>query len=373
MNNQVFDVQPRRLGAQVVEAISRAEADIQISTAKQYPRVISKCLETARELATVDQETAAACFYHIPRDGKVISGPSVRLAEIVAYSWKNLRVATRVVDEGDKHIVAQAVCHDLENNVALSRDTRVRITKKDGMRYNEDMIANAANSACSKAMRDVIFDVIPLAVIKPVLEAVEKVAAGDEKTLGVSRTAMIAHFEKLGVPKARVLSAIGKRGIDDITLEDIAILRGFATAIKDGEAKIEECFPDPKAPPPGTTKSEQTAAKLKAKAAPAEISVDPIPVNVPDEGPWTTLDAVVNRSSVGQSFDITVHHVENSSYPKGHRFKVSDAGVTATIWTPANGPLTDAIVAADSLRFTGGTVVEEKGERKFVAEKVEAV
>lgn len=265
-----FDIQPRqRLGAQVVEAINRAEVDIQISTAKQYPRVISKALETAEELATSDEATAASCFYAIPRDGKVITGPSVRLAEIVAYAWKNLRVATRIVDESESHLVAQAVCHDLENNVALSREVRIKIVGRNG-RYSEDMIAVTANAACSKAMRDVIFDVIPLSVIRPVIEAAQAVSQGNEATLAARRVAMIQHFEKLGAKADRVLAAIERRTVEDVTLEDMVRLRGFATAIKEGDATVGTIFPE--------EKPQTTADKIKGRAkANSEKLPDPSP------------------------------------------------------------------------------------------------
>lgn len=121
------------------------------------------------------------------------------------------------------------------------------------------------------------------------------------------------------------------------------------------------------------TRSESTAAKLKAKAAPKEIVQEPEPTAQLEEsaGDWTLLEEVVNNAAIGDTFEVSVSHLENASYPKGHRFKVSGGGVTATIWTPANGPLTDAVMAAENLLFRGGTVVNDKGERKYIAEAVE--
>lgn len=373
MSNQPFEVQPRRLGAQVVEAISRAEIDIQIATANAYPRTISRCIEKMIEVATKNDEIAASCFYHIPRDGKTISGPSVALARIVASSWKHIRAASRIVDEGDKHIVAQATCHDLENNVAISREVRVRITRKDGTRYNEDMIATTANAACSKALRSAIFDIVPVSVIGEVVEAVVKVAAGDEKTLSARRVAMMQHFTKIGAPQARVLAAIGRRSVDDITLEDMAVLRGFANAIKDGEAKIDDCFPDPKAPPPGTTKSEQTAAKLKAKNAPAPEIVQEQPAEVVDfrttETEWDLTD-LVTSSEQGTKFSLIADHVKISSNYIDGTIAVKNGDVMAKVVVA--GTITDAVKKAGRLQFSGGVVSFAGGAREFTAQKVEA-
>jgi len=59
--------------------IEKATIDTQIATAKQYPRSITKFLREAEEIACLDEETAASCFYRVPRDGKYIEGPSARI------------------------------------------------------------------------------------------------------------------------------------------------------------------------------------------------------------------------------------------------------------------------------------------------------
>src|SRR6185436_14130544 len=73
----------------VLETQTRGEIDMQISTAKKWPRSIKKFKETAAEMATLDEDTAAACIYALPRDGKTIEGPSARLAEIILSAWGN--------------------------------------------------------------------------------------------------------------------------------------------------------------------------------------------------------------------------------------------------------------------------------------------
>ena len=70
--------------AEMLQAINKAEVDIQISTAKQYPRDIYKVLSTIETYATMDTETAEDCFYALRRgkgnDTAVIEGLSVRMA-----------------------------------------------------------------------------------------------------------------------------------------------------------------------------------------------------------------------------------------------------------------------------------------------------
>jgi hypothetical protein len=102
-----------------LELIQRAEIDMQIATAKRYPRDLSKVKKRMLDFATLDEETAESCFYTLPRDGKTIQGPSVRLAEIAVACYQNIRVASRVIANDGRVITAQAACLDLENNTLV--------------------------------------------------------------------------------------------------------------------------------------------------------------------------------------------------------------------------------------------------------------
>ena len=50
--------------------IARAELDVQISTAKAYPRNPQTAMNYATQLATMDEATAQSCFYCLPRKEK---------------------------------------------------------------------------------------------------------------------------------------------------------------------------------------------------------------------------------------------------------------------------------------------------------------
>lgn len=248
-----------------IESQTRGEIDTQISTAKRFPRSITSFKKKAMELATLDEETAQSCFYALPRDGKSIEGPSARLAEIVAGSWGNLRSQANIVDEDDKFITARGVCWDLENNVAISVEVRRRITGKNGRRYNDDMIGTTANAACSIALRNAVFKVVPMAIIKPIYEAAKRVAIGDATTLAARRDKALKHFAAMGVRQDQIFAKLGRAGVEEITLDDLATLLGLSTAIKDGDTSIDEAFPVQsvaKPTEPGT-KAEGLAERLK--------------------------------------------------------------------------------------------------------------
>jgi len=274
MSGEIVQVETTAL-----ESLTRGEVDIQIATAHKYPRSITKFKKSVRELACLDRETAAGCFYALPREGKVITGPTVRLAEIVASSWTNLRIAARIINEGETHLVAQGVCHDLETNVAKSTEIRRRITDKHGRKYSADMIATTANAAIAIASRNAIFQVVPMATIKDVLDEARKVAGGDEKSLGEGRKAAMAFIKKeYGIDEKAVLATLGKAGLADITTDDLATLRGFITAIKEGDATAETCFPGAAVNGSAAKGTAGLAEKLKSKPAEAPQTTKPAEV-----------------------------------------------------------------------------------------------
>ena len=92
---------PAVLTVSAVEAIERAEVDIAIATAKRYPRDLGLVKREMREMATKDPKVAASCTYRLPRAGKEIVGPSIRMAEITFSCFGNLNAGTRVVAMGD--------------------------------------------------------------------------------------------------------------------------------------------------------------------------------------------------------------------------------------------------------------------------------
>jgi hypothetical protein len=251
--NEVQELEVVPLSA--IEATERAQVDIQIATARKFGRELSRVRKTMETYATLDEETASSCFYTLPArkggDGKALQGPSIRLAEIALASYQHVRAATRIISDDGSFIVAQAVVHDLYNNVSVTRETRRRITNKSGQRYSDDMIANTANAACSIALRNATFTVVPRALITPVYEAARKLAVGDAKSLTQKRAQVVERFVQMGVRKELIPQAVGCSSVEDIDLAKLETLIGYGTSIKDGTATVEEIFsPKPDAPRP---------------------------------------------------------------------------------------------------------------------------
>jgi len=239
--------------------IERAQIDAQIATAQMYPKHQPKMLSQVKAnmltFATMDEETAAGCFYTLPRAGKTIQGASVRMAEIGVSCYGNIRVSVRVVevvtDGPNPHVMVQAVAHDLEQNVAASIEKRRRITakwdKKTGEKkpIDEDDINLAVNACGAIGYRDAAFKVIPQALIKPVWEAAKRVAIGDVKSLGMTRQKCIERLTQMGAPLDRILAVVKCANVEAIGQPELEILFGLGTALKDGDCTIEQAFPAP--------------------------------------------------------------------------------------------------------------------------------
>ena len=290
MNDSV-ELERQVEGNGMIDVLNKSEIDMQIATAHKYPRSISQFRNDVMDMVTMDEGIAAECIYALPRGGKVIEGPSARLAEIVISAWGNSRAGTRIVDDRGNFIVAQAVFHDLQKNVAITYEVQRRITNKQGVRFNDDMIATTGNAACSIALRNAVFKGVPKAYWSAMYEAARRTVAGDVKTLPTRRAAAFERFAIYGVSKETILEFFGFKGEQDIGSEQLLILQGMFTAIRDGELTPDGAFlvplseqgavdtpqsrskpqPQPVSTPASKSATQNKGAEAKAKDNPTKV------------------------------------------------------------------------------------------------------
>lgn len=273
--------------ADMLTAINRAEVDIQISTAKQYPRDLNAVLNKIATYATMDKETAEDCFYVLRRkdangQNSVIEGLSVRMAEIIAGAWGNLRVQTHIVGNDGRMITAQAICHDLETNFAVSKEVKRSIVTKKGYTYSQDMQVVTGNAAASIAFRNAVLTVIPKAVTKRIINEVKQVALGQSIDLETSRQNIIGYFGKLGVNQQQLFDYLGISKVEEIDKQRVFELRATANAIKEGTTTVQETFVRPAVESKKQAEGEKAvkSAQDKATAAIAKATGNEVPVDV---------------------------------------------------------------------------------------------
>jgi hypothetical protein len=282
-------------------SLARAEIDQQITTARAYPRSLKRVMDNVFELATLDKESAAECVYALPRGGKPIKGPSIRLAEIISSQWGNCRVGARVVhvDRFEKFVEAEGVFHDLETNMQTTARVRRLISDKHGRLLKDDMIAVISNAACSIAKRNAILAGVPKGIWRKAYFAVESVLAGSVKTLVERREAMFKAFAAFGVAPEQIFTVMEVGGAEEIGVEEMVTLTGMHSALKSGEAQVEEMFP--KTPEPGAQgrKGKSIAGNLDKLAGATKEPAG--------EAATTTVDAtpVAQIAGTEQSGDAT--------------------------------------------------------------------
>lgn len=279
-STELARLEPEQRGTSLAVQLARADVDQQITTARAYPRDPRRVMNSIMSLATLDEQTSTECVYALSRAGKPIRGPSIRLAEIIASQWGNCRVGAHVVhvDRFEKYIEAEGVYHDLETNAATTARVRRSIRTKQGGLFSDDMIVVAGNAACSIARRNAILGGVPRAAWGKAYDAVERVIAGDVKTLSERRDAALKAFAAFGVGPAQLCAALDIGSVDQITLDHLVTLTGMHSALKSGEETVETMFAaksEPSAGPPPAPKRIAKAAQPQPAAA-SEAADPPI-------------------------------------------------------------------------------------------------
>lgn len=289
INNDSLEVlQPSQ-----IEALERAQIDVQVATAHRYPRSLQQFRTRSMSMACLDAETAETCIYCRPvgkeqnAQGKWVEkfaeGASIRLAEIVAASYGNIRAAARIIEQTERFVRCEGVCHDLETNYAGKSECVEATVKKDGTPYSERQRALVAKVCLAKAYRDAIFKVVPKALCKPVFDAAKKVAAGQGLSIEKRREKVKAWITQLKIDEQRMFAALDVRGWDEIGEEQLLTLTGLKTSMADGDVTIEEAFP---------AIQSNTAAATQGAATPKPSASAPAPVNLPKPAAAPTQPAV---------------------------------------------------------------------------------
>ena len=251
-------------------ALERANVDSQVATAKQYPRDEVRAEEKAITLSTRTKEVADSCGYALTRGGKVISGPSVHLAKIIAHCWGNMRTETKVVEITPRQVVARGTAWDLENNVASAWEVRRSIIDSKGRRYSDDMITVTGNAASAIAYRNAVFSVVPETVTERVYKACQKVLIGDltgEDAMAKARVQAIDYFKnEYGITEDEVLKLCRIETRNQIRENEILLLRGIMQSLKDRDTTVEDLMkPIRKKAPEVEVKEKKETMKSKKK------------------------------------------------------------------------------------------------------------
>ncbi len=278
-----------------LSAITRAEIDIQIATAKRYPRDIQRFLDRTESLACRSEKMARACMYSLPGsktaddpDPDPIVGPSIRLAEIALHCYGNARACVRIAAEEEKFVVAQFSGMDLEQNIGVQIEVRRRIVDRRGRRYTPDVLTKTANAAGSIAYRNGVWKIIPAALIEPIFDRVRQVASGGDAPIEVKRAEWMAYWTKRKVRPEDLFRVLGVTGVEGIDAGHLEQMVGWQTSLREKMTTLADLFmvQQPAEEPQPSSASDKIAASLKKvrdrqKPAESEVKVEPGPLPTP--------------------------------------------------------------------------------------------
>lgn len=220
---------------------ARAEIDIQISTARAYPRNIGDFLTNSEEMVSRNEDIAASCIFSLPRKDKgkqiFIKGPSIRLAEILISCYGHFHAQVRVLEVTDKTVTVEGEAWDIQtgNRICLPHVENINGNFGDAKKL-------AIAIATSKALRNVTFVVIPRAYVDQIYAAACRAAVGDQKTLHTKVKTILSRFQQMGIDPEKILAYFAKEKAEDFNLEDVENLIGIGTAIKEGALNIDSAF-----------------------------------------------------------------------------------------------------------------------------------
>jgi hypothetical protein len=247
---------------------------------------------------------ADAAIYEYKRGTTAVTGPSIRLAEVIKRAWGNIKSGWQELERrGDKSLV-RAYAWDQETNVMEERTFEVRQVRVTAIWENgkntgrkmikpledeRDIYENNANQA-ARRVRACILALIPGDIIENAVNQCTKTLEAKEVVTVESIAQLVEAFKGFKVTKEMLTTYVGRNlAPDALSAAMMVRLRNVYKSIKDGVGTVEEFFhvsaEDENKEIDGT-KADDTKSnseKLKEKAA-AKTSPEPEAKKPDDKG-----------------------------------------------------------------------------------------
>lgn len=231
----------------VEAAVARQAQEVQAAMviAKKFPRD-EVAANTRIMNACKRQALAEDAMYAYPRGGQMITGPSIRLAEVLAQCWGNLDFGIIELEQRRGSSEVMAYCWDLETNtrqVKIFTVGHVRATKKGKVELDDprDIYEMVANQG-ARRLRACILGIIPGDIQDEAIAACEATLKSGGKGPLIDRVKkMVAAFDGLGVTQEMLAKRLG-HNVDTCLEAELVALTKIFKSIRDGMSKREDWF-----------------------------------------------------------------------------------------------------------------------------------
>jgi hypothetical protein len=266
--------QERSANVEIAAAREIAEVQAHIIMAHRMPRDQMRAMDRILQACT-RPTLAQSALYSYSRGGTEITGPSIRLAEVLAQNWGNLKFGWREVERkpAEKDTVTgrwrpgrstvSTYCTDLETNVTDERSFQMmheRSTRQGKYALDDDRdIYEAAANQAARRMRACILAIIPGDIAEAAQDQCEATMLAKADTSPEAVGKLVEAFGKFGVTKDQIEQRIQRR-LDSIRPAQVVQLRKVWKSLDDGMSVPGDWF-QPKPAPEGEQAPPEPEAK----------------------------------------------------------------------------------------------------------------
>lgn len=270
-------IAPRSETGASLAARASKEVEAMVIMAKRFPRDETAAMKRV-EVACKRPMLARSALYQYPRGGQTVTGPSIRLAEVLAQNWGNIDFGWLELSRENGMSQCLSYAWDIETNlrrtiafsVPHSRDTKNgRVALTD----DRDIYEMCANMA-ARRMRACILNIIPGDIVEGAVErCADTVRESDKADLPRISAAIVKDFaENFSVTQKSLEKLVGPMAA--WTSNDVFQLRKILTSCREG-AEVSDYFADLPKPSAviGKDKVKRIMALCKGKQKEAEATL----------------------------------------------------------------------------------------------------
>lgn len=264
------------------ESRAIAETQAMMIIAKRFPRneiqardkILNACMRPG---------LAAKSQYEYAKGGTEITGPTIRMAEVMAAAWGNMKTGWRELSRQNGTSEIEAYAWDIESNVywpITFQVNLVRNTKKGSyvLTDEREIYEMCANQA-SRRVRACILKLIPGDIVDDAITQCDDTLSKSVDISPEKIKALVAAFAEYKVTVPMIEARIQRR-IDTITRPQVVSLGKIFNGMRDGMSKPEDWFDMSLAAPDAAAPKAADPAKAKP--------TDPKPAAKPKEKPKDT-------------------------------------------------------------------------------------
>jgi len=275
-----------------ISASAKAEIESMLMMADARPRNEQQAIQ--KMMVSCDRpRLAELASYEYAKGGTSIFGASIRLLEMVAQKWGNMKWGFHELsrENGESTVMCYAI--DLESNARVERmivvsheiGTRNGTKKLTDEREIYEWIANKAQ----RRVRTCLENIIPRDVIEECLDACNRTAKSNVEITPDILKRTLATFAEHGVTKEHIEKLLQRKfDIDTVTPGNILRLRRIYQSITDGMSEASDNFdmevakkPDVVAAVAEKPRKSRKKVEPKPKAEPKVEKSEPNPMDIP--------------------------------------------------------------------------------------------